>query len=83
MPRSTREMCRCCWRPSPVAFLVPDAIWEAAVHPAFRDQVLCVMCFACFADERLVEWDRDIRLIPTSAVVMMDEEPGEASGAVR
>lgn len=73
MPRSSRETCRCCWQPSPVSFFVSDEVWVAAVQPEFRHTVLCIGCFARFADERLVEWDREIEFFPVSAASMQNE----------
>ena len=72
-PRATREICRVCWRPSAVGFSVPDAVWERAVHPRLRDEVLCLACFTTHADERLVDWAREIEFWPVSAVSMLDE----------
>jgi hypothetical protein len=80
MPRATREICRCCWHPSPVGFDVPNEIWEASVHPEFRDTVLCLGCFARLADERLIEWDRDIEFFPVAAVSMLSETTDERRG---
>lgn len=68
-----REICRCCCRPSPVGFLVPDEIWNLSVPQVYssdplRDRPLCIVCFAMFADEAGIEWDRDIEFFPVSLV---------------
>jgi len=70
--RATREICRVCWRPSAVGFTVPDRVWEAAVHPEFREKVLCLACFTVLADERLVDWADGIEFWPVPAVQMLD-----------
>jgi hypothetical protein len=71
-PRAAREICRCCWRPSPVGFSVPDEVWKQSVHPRFQASVLCLGCFARFADERLVTWDEEIEFWPVSAASMTE-----------
>lgn len=73
--RATREICRICWRPSPVGFTVPDRIWQLAVHPEHQEHVLCIGCFTAYADERMVAWDRDIEFWPVSAATMLEEVP--------
>lgn len=62
------ELCRACGRISRVGFHVPDPIWNAARHGY---PVLCVVCFGAFADERLLDWDRDITFYPVSQVTSM------------
>lgn len=63
---STRERCAACQRISPVGFHVPNEIWEAVVHPHFCNSILCLFCFASRADEKLIMWERDIKLFPVS-----------------
>jgi hypothetical protein len=46
--------------------MVPDGIWALAVPEALRERVLCLTCFARFADENGVAWDRAITFYPVS-----------------
>jgi hypothetical protein len=62
----TREICKACWRPSPVGFSVPDEVWNAVRHPNLPGNVLCIMCFAALADEQLIQWDKKIEFFPVS-----------------
>ena len=62
----SREICKACWKPSPVGFSVPDEVWKLAVPPFLWNQTLCIMCFAALADELGIAWDRDIQFWPVS-----------------
>lgn len=62
----TRERCAACERPSPISFSVPNEVWEAVVHPYYRNAVLCVWCFISRADEKFIAWDEVIDLYPVS-----------------
>lgn len=62
----TREICKACNQVSPVGFSVPDEVWLAAVPEHLARKVLCIMCFARFADEQLIPWHRDIQFYPVS-----------------
>lgn len=64
MNTSTREWCNCCNNYSPVSFHVPDEIWNEVTMGKF--QRLCIMCFAKRADERLIDWAKDIQFFPFS-----------------
>lgn len=72
----TRERCQMCHRISSVGFHVPDAVWEAAVHPHWRNSVLCVQCFIAQADEKLLRWDEEIRFFPVSLRSHLEEFAG-------
>lgn len=65
MPPS-REICKLCFRANPVGFSVPDEIWKDVVPSKHRSDVVCISCFARLADEKLIPWDRQIRLYPVS-----------------
>ncbi len=62
----TRERCAACQQISPVGFAVSNEIWEAVVHPQFVNSILCLLCFISRADEKLVPWDKAIKLYPVS-----------------
>lgn len=62
-----REICKACWNVNPVGFSVPDPIWQRVTVPlGFQDHVLCIMCFARFADEIALDWSDAIQLYPVS-----------------
>lgn len=63
-----REICKACWNVNPVGFSVPDVVWARTVPLELRDRVLCIMCFARFADEIGVNWSREIEFFPVSRV---------------
>jgi len=65
MPLS-REICKLCFRANPVGFVVPDEIWKDVIPPKHWSKVVCISCFAHLADEKLIPWDRQIRLYPVS-----------------
>ena len=65
---ATRERCQMCHQISSVGFWVPDETWKASVHPHFENSILCIRCFSSQADEKLVEWDREIKFYPVSLV---------------
>lgn len=71
-------MCRACWHPNPIGFVVPDAVWEQAVHPELQHEMLCIGCFARMADERLIRWCDVIELFPVSAAAMVDQGERDA-----
>ena len=62
----SRERCQCCKRYSLAGFSVPNHIWDQAIPNEFHESPLCIMCFAAMADERLIEWSRDIEFFPVS-----------------
>ena len=67
----TREICAACQKISPVNFSVPNDIWKIVVHPSLQNDILCLMCFILRADEKLIEWDKDIQLFPISLATII------------
>lgn len=63
-----REFCSVCFHPNAAPFVVPDAVWHTCVPRAFQKAELCLMCFARFADERLIPWCQEIAINPLSRV---------------
>jgi hypothetical protein len=61
-----REVCLACNVPSPLGFQVPDSIWAVSIPERLQEKSLCICCFARFADEAGVEWDREIQFFPVS-----------------
>lgn len=63
-----REICSLCSEVSRVMFSVPNAIWELAVHVSQLESIVCLRCFTRLADERGVEWDKEIKFRPVSRI---------------
>lgn len=68
MAKPHREICFLCHEVSRVGFLVPNEIWQAAVHFCFQNDIICLRCFTRLADEKSVEWDKEIEFHPVSWV---------------
>jgi len=62
----SREICKLCYHVNAVGFSVPDEIWDLVVPLHVRTAVVCLDCFVRLADEKCVEWDRDIQFFPVS-----------------
>ena len=62
----TREICKLCYQINVVGFHVPTDVWAAVIPENVRNRVVCLSCFTRLADEKLVEWDRDIQFFPVS-----------------
>jgi hypothetical protein len=69
----TREICKLCWRPIAIGFTVPDEVWEQVRHPAMLGDTMCLSCFVAMADEKLIEWDREIKFWPVSLRTLHSE----------
>ena len=63
-----REICSLCHEVSRVGFFVPDKVWELVVHRSQINDILCLRCFTRLADEKSVEWDKNIEFYPVSWV---------------
>ena len=63
-----RQICSVCNREYSIDFKVPNEIWGLATHHSQREDLICLDCFTRMADTRFVEWDKDIKFIPTSLV---------------
>jgi hypothetical protein len=61
-----RQWCAMCGQIHKVDFHVPDQIWKEAIHPNFQNSVVCLNCFMSRADEKFLEWDKEIVLRPCS-----------------
>lgn len=66
----TREICKACWRPSPVGFSVPEEVWKLVKPANLPGDVLCIMCFATLADEHGIQWDTAIEFYPVSLATL-------------
>lgn len=65
-----REICSLCHEVSRVGFHVPDKIWKLAVHESLLFSIICLFCFTRLADERGVQWDREIEFFPVSQITI-------------
>ena len=61
-----REICGLCHRVSPVGFWVPNEIWEQVVHHSQLHSIHCLTCFIERADEKLIDWSKNIKFYPVS-----------------
>lgn len=61
-----REICAMCHEVSRIGFHVSNDIWELSTSEFYRNSILCLQCFTRLADERGVEWDKDIKFYPQS-----------------
>ena len=64
----SREICRICHHVNAVGFSVPDHVWQSVAPTPIRDSVICLSCFTRLADEKLIQWDKDIQFYPVSLV---------------
>ena len=64
--RPHREICGLCHRVSKVGFWVPHHIWKAVVHRSQLEAIHCLECFTERADESLIDWETDIKFMPSS-----------------
>jgi len=67
-----REICSLCHEVSRVTFWVPDTIWGLSVHQSHINSIICLCCFSRLADERQVQWDKEIKLYPVSLITQMN-----------
>lgn len=66
--KPTREICALCHEVSRVGFWVPNEIWELVVLRGHEHSIICLSCFTKIADEKAVEWDKEIKFHPISWV---------------
>ena len=75
----TRMFCQICGHLHKIDFWVPDEIWNEAIHPRWRDSHVCINCFMERADERLLEWDKEIKMWPCSMATQIEIQKIELS----
>lgn len=63
---TSREICKICYHVNPVGFDVPDDIWKQVIPEKFVNNVVCLSCFIRIADEKFINWDKDIKFYPVS-----------------
>jgi hypothetical protein len=66
--KAHRGFCSICNDVIRVDLNVPCEIWRAALHHSQWNTYVCVRCFTAAADERGVEWCKDIQFSPLSRV---------------
>lgn len=62
----TRMFCQICGKIHKIDFWVPDEIWDEAINPRYKNTHICLNCFMERADERLLPWDKEIKLMTCS-----------------
>jgi len=72
-----RQICGACHRVSPIDFAVPKEIWVEAVHPYYQNDHICIYCFAAWADDKLLAWDKEIEMLPMSLQTHIKEVRGQ------
>lgn len=65
-----REICSLCHEVSRVGFWVPNEIWRFSLHKSQWNDIICLHCFTRLADERGVEWNKDIKFYPISWITL-------------
>lgn len=77
-----RNLCQICGNLCYVDFWVPNEIWYEAVRNCYVGGPVCLHCFCVRADDKNLEWDKEIKFYPTSAVtqrkfqtVVVDGDP--------
>lgn len=63
-----RPICGICSEVVRVGFWVPREIKELALHQSQWEDNVCLGCFTKLADERGVEWDKEITFLPVSQI---------------
>ena len=61
-----RPFCHICNNVVRVDYWVPNEVWELAIHHSDQRTYICLECFTRNADERGVEWTKDIEFYPRS-----------------
>jgi len=64
--------CQICGHVHKIDFWVPDEIWDEAIHPRFKNTHICLNCFMERADEKLLQWDKTIKLVPCSLATQIE-----------
>ena len=77
MRKPHREICSLCHEVSRVGFWVPNEIWMDSVHVSQRNSIVCLRCFTRLADERGVQWDKEIEFHPMSQISIVKEQPND------
>lgn len=61
-----REICGLCHRAVAVGFWVPNEMWAVVVHRSRLQDIHCLNCFIERADEKLIDWSKDIKFYAIS-----------------
>ncbi len=62
----TRMFCAICGHIHKIDFWVPDWVWNDVIHPHYNTSLVCLNCFMERADEKMIEWEKEIQLWPCS-----------------
>lgn len=61
-----RQKCAACFHIMPIDYHVTDEIWYEVVPTLLNNSIICLNCFTSWADEKLLPWDKEIEMRPTS-----------------
>lgn len=67
-----RQKCAACSQVLTIDYHVSDGIWYEAVKPFYNNSIICINCFARWADEKLLPWCQEITLRPCSMRIQID-----------
>lgn len=76
----TRQFCDICGHVDRVMFWIPDELWAEVVPSHHQTSRVCLNCFTERADEKMVEWDKVIRLCPVSLFTQLSIQNRVARG---
>lgn len=68
-----REICHLCHRVVAVGFWVPNETWAAVVHHSHMNAIHCLNCFTERADEKLIDWSKEIKFYAVSLRSHLDD----------
>lgn len=67
----TRPRCHRCQRYITIDTHADDDLWEEVIGERFGPGYICADCFTRAADERLIEWEGRLKLVPISLAAQM------------
>lgn len=62
----TRQICQICGQLHKIDYVADAEIWKQAIHPHHQNSIVCLNCFMLRADEKFLEWEKNLELRPIS-----------------
>jgi hypothetical protein len=59
----TRQWCDMCGEICRIIFWVPDDVWLECIPRHHWTSRVCIECFMKRADEKLIQWEKDLKII--------------------
>lgn len=75
-----RQFCDICGHVDRVMFWVPDDMWFEVIPRHHYTSRVCLHCFTERADEKMVKWDKVIKLCPVSMATQVEIQVGVSHG---